>query len=276
MTRFGISIIAGSALLFGLSATAQAGGFYEPAGSMKDPAYAAVAVPAPMPIPETTAWYIRGDVGYARMEDVDIQQGGLYDLTNSNIDDTVSVGGGIGYYFNSYLRGDVTVEYFTDTKVYGINPDVNAPVGGGSRQFDLHSTVALANLYYDFDQRGQFSPYIGVGVGIASNQAAAGDAVGTTYLGGTSGIIHTGSDINFAWALMAGVSYQVSQGLHIDANYRYLNIGGVNTGFIQDTTANDPTITLPPAVRAANSGGGLDVDDIQIHQIRIGVRQDIW
>ena len=274
MNKVGITVFAGVAMLVGVSAQVQAGGMYETYGSYKDPVSAAVVVPAPMPIPETTAWYIRGDLGYAAYQEPDMHEVGGFDLTNTGIDGTWSVGGGVGYYFGSRLRGDITVDYIADSEVTATNPNAAAPVGGGIREFDLRSTVALANVYYDFDRYAHFSPYVGVGIGLASNQTSAGRAEGATYANGTSGTIDGGSDTNFALALMAGATIELRKGLRLDANYRYLYIGGGQTGNIRDTTVD--VNVLPVLPRIPVNGGAINIDDMHVHQIRVGFRQDIW
>jgi len=277
MNKFGMSVFTGAALLALTSVQALAGGMYEEVGSMKDVVSDAVLVPAPMPIPMTTAWYIRGDIAYGAYDEVGLLEGNQYQLTDNNIDDSWSIGGGIGYYFTERLRGDITVDYLADSEIIGDNGDATAPVGGGRRVVDLHSAAALANLYYDFNMHGQFSPYVGVGVGAAFNNVGAGIATGTTYLNGLQGVIEGSSETNFAWALMAGASYQVSKGFHLDASYRYLNLGGAQSGAIRDTTVDigDPTDPLY-VPRPVVDGDAIEIDDIEIHQFRIGFRQDIW
>ena len=89
-------------------------------------------------------------------------------------------------------------------------------------------------------------------------------------------MVEGASETNFAWALMAGATYQVTNGLHLDASYRYLNLGSAHSGRIADTTPTDPLLTPPPAVRPAVNGGDIKVDDVVVHQFRIGFRQDIW
>ena len=115
-----------------------------------------------------------------------------------------------------------------------------------------------------------------MGLGLAGNKTSAGRAEGSTYANGTSGTIDGGSDTNFALALIAGATVELSKGLRLDANYRYLYIGGGQTGNILDTTPNDDLINPPPAVRLANNGGAIAIDDMHVHQIRVGIRQDIW
>ncbi len=261
MTRFSISIVAGAALFIAFSTVAQAGGIYaEEGGSLKDPVYTGVPVPAPMPIPETTAWYIRGDAGFASYQEPDVLEENIASLVNTGIDSTWTVGAGIGYYFTPNLRGDITVDYFSETIVKGRNISAATTFGIGRRAFDLNSRVVLANLYYDFDQRGHFSPYVGVGIGAAWNKAGPG----TAYSAAGNGIIHDASTTDIAVALMAGASVKIEEGLHFDANYRYLYLGEAHTGII-----TDPAAVIP-------DGGDTAIDELHVHQFRVGLRQDIW
>ena len=128
MIKVGITVFAGMAMLVCVSAQVQAGGMYETYSSYKDPVSAAVAVPAPMPIPETNAWYVRVDLGYAAFQEPDLYEGRQYELAGTSIDGTWSIGGGVGYYFTERLRGDITVDYFADAEVSGWNYDTTAPV----------------------------------------------------------------------------------------------------------------------------------------------------
>ena len=48
---------------------------------------------------------------------------------------------------------------------------VNLP---GTHKFDLQSTVGLLNFYYDFGQRGHFSPYVGAGIGFVRHKTSNG------------------------------------------------------------------------------------------------------
>ncbi len=60
-------------------------------------------------------------------------------------------------------------------------------------------TSVLGNVYFDFDMDSSFSPYIGAGAGY----------------GWDSG------DDGFAYALMAGVGFDLSDHLTLDIGYRY-------------------------------------------------------
>ena len=98
----------------------------------------------------------------------------------------------------------------------------------GSREFGLKSTVALANLYYDFDFGSRFTPYLGVGLGFTHNEATAGSVIDDT--GAVTATIDGSSSTNVAGAAMAGVSMKLRDRLSLDAGYRFLYLGDAADG----------------------------------------------
>ena len=125
----------------------------------------------PAPVTSHMAWYVRGDIGYAMHADPDITESGLYDLNSTSMDDTWTVGLGIGRYFTSNIRGDITWDHRFEADVTGRTSE--APFPGG-RSFGLSSDVFLANLYYDFKRGGHVTPYIGAGIGAVRHSSSTG------------------------------------------------------------------------------------------------------
>ena len=115
--------------------------------------------------------------------------------------------------------------------------------------FDLKSSLLLANLYYDFRPYERFTPYVGVGVGAAHHSTSGG-----THPHGLRCCDHNYSgDSNWsaAGAVMAGLQLphrprrprpRQHQGrarvrdepgrLHLDVGYRFLYLGDAHTGSI--------------------------------------------
>lgn len=160
------------------------------------------------------SFYLRGSVAgnmmWARNFDVPCGCGptGPYNLERAGYG--YSFGAGIGYEFGDGLRTDVTVDYLANDGLYGT---IQAP---GTSTFGLRSTVALANVYYDFglgggvgSAAGGFGAYVGAGLGFAhytiSDIGVAPDP--------------TGSGITGAGAVMAGVSYDMGAAV-ADVGYR--------------------------------------------------------
>lgn len=71
----------------------------------------------------------------------------------------------MGYIFSDNIRGDLTLDYRLDNKVNGTHP-----VTGLFHETSVTSIVTLANLYYDFRAREDFSPYIRAGLGFSYNE----------------------------------------------------------------------------------------------------------
>ncbi len=262
-------LLVGAALVLGSAHGALAADLY--GGGLKD-----APAMAPMPAP-SAGWYVRVDGGYDLFDDPTITVDGFSKTTNTSIDGSWSVGGGIGRYFGSGFRGDITVDHLFDSQTEG---DINCGCGTyvGTAKFDFSSTVVLANLYYDFNRGGRFVPYLGAGVGFAHNETSSGvvdDACGCIAT------IDKGSDNQFAAAAMAGLSWRLRGGetryvgglkdepvavssgnaLYLDVGYRFLYLGSVKTG---DLVWNSTDVGVDPEVK-----------DITAHQVRVGLRYDL-
>lgn len=200
-------------------------------------------VPSPIAIPEYPAWYLRGDFGWAHHKDPDLTVDSTA-LGGPDMDDTWSLGGGLGYFFTDYIRGDLTLDYRFDADVTGTNPD------GRVHQTGVSNTVGLANLYYDIRGRDAFTPYVGVGAGFSYNETDNHDVYTGGVLTGSAG---GKGNTDFALAAMAGFSYRMRDNVLFDAGYRYLHMGSAET---------DDNLTA----------GDLQIDDIQAHELRFGFR----
>ena len=231
MTKYR-ALLVGAALLAGSAFNATAADLYGRGGSIKD-GY------MPMPMHSSPhAWYVRGDVGHIRYDDPTMIEVGRFDLNSTSIDNQWSAGLGFGYYFSKNVRGDLTWSHLFETDAQGRVPAplVNFP---GTRQFGLKSDVFLANIYYDFDTRSRFTPYIGMGIGLAHNKTTNGTVVDDCACptGGYTNVAVAGaSQWSVAAALMTGVSMNVRDRLHFDAGYRGLYLGEAHTGLITGTT----------------------------------------
>jgi len=253
------------------AASASAADLY--GGGMKD-GYAAMSVPELRP-----SLYVRVDGGYGAFDNPTITEDHLYDLTSTSIDNTWSVGGGIGAYFGRGFRGDITVERIFEADVAGDLP--SHPKISGWRNFGLSSTVALANVYYDFNTGGRFTPYIGAGLGFAHNETSAGTV---TTCGCTTATIGGDSENHVAAAAMAGLSWKLrggqsvvssggmkdapmvvdsGRGLYLDVGYRFLYLGEAITGPVTAISSGSTVVSQDPTV-----------EDIHEHQFRFGLRYD--
>lgn len=247
-------VVAGVAIVSGVTG-ATAGGDLR--GSVKDDYSAA---------PVVRSWYVRADVGYA-WQNSDSMTVFHPTLASSSVDNTWTIGGGIGRYFGRGLRGDVTYEWRGKTGFDAVSTSCCQT----TTHFDVKSQVILANLYYDFRPGERFNPYVGVGVGAAFN-----DASGGSYPNNICGCVpYDGkSQWNVAWALMAGASLRLDGGathgsfkdaayvepgrMHLDFGYRYINLGEV---------VNGPN--------HFDWKAGPSAKDFDAHELRVGLRYDL-
>ena len=242
------------------------------------PAFAAdLYQPEPMPVQpieepvevaSTSGWYLRGDAGYSfnRIHGAKFYQGSNAferDFDHTKLRDSFTLGAGVGYQVNSYLRTDVTFDYLFRSKFDGSTTGGGAAAGacvGPCTSRDYASLTAyslLANAYVDIGTYGSITPYVGAGIGGTyvkwknlRNTACADDGSGCD---GT--VTHGGrGSWRFTYALMAGASIDVTCNLKADVGYRYRHIEGGNMfGY------------------AANGGPGSD-KGLSSHEGRVGMR----
>lgn len=223
------------------------------------------------PVPEldtTETWYLRGDVGYTHYKrpEADFTAGSFAgNMTNENFGDSAVVGVGIGYRFSPMFRADVTLDHRFYARFKGLPSGDGLAVGSVLDKGRLQSSTLMFNAYADLGTYNGFTPYVGAGIGVARNVLGNYTRTATTapsfdpdtgeaIPGGTVSTRLSGDDdYRFAWALMAGVGYQLSSSFTLDLGYRYISLGDVKTG-------------------GYDSGAGADVESIGAHEIRLGVR----
>jgi opacity protein-like surface antigen len=203
-------------------------------------ARAADLPPAP-PLPPLSSaeeqfggWYLRGDLGIGVNSTAPEFKAAFDPIAASSFDTTLSPFGvidfGEGYQFNNWFRADATLEYRAGARLQSrYLADLASPYFGGPAQYadfyraDVASIVGLVNGYANLGSWYGFSPFLGAGVGFADNRLSA---VTDQSPAGYS----NGSNTSFAWALMAGVDFEVTPNLRLELGYRYLNYGSIATG----------------------------------------------
>jgi len=252
MAKYRALIIAGGAL-FALARSAGAADLLPPPPALEPPPPAAY---------EFNGWYLRGDLGIgASANKADLvntpnpllgtNPGGLAysSAATSTFNNTsLSASGmfdvGIGYQFNQWFRTDWTIEYRGGAhfqSLYTLNdPTPPTTQYADFYRADLSSLVSLVNAYVDLGKWYGMTPYVGGGIGIARNTLSGFTDQGfgyytpvggsTTSLGSAGGYFSDGSKTNFAWALMAGIDFDVTQNLKLEIGYRYMDLGKITTG----------------------------------------------
>jgi opacity protein-like surface antigen len=233
----------------------------------------AIAADLPAPVyvtpvvKEFDGWYLRGDIGMSN------QQVGSLDnvlfasasdfrwLDEGSFDSAPIFGLGVGYKFNDWFRMDVTGEYrgkstFSALDAYGSG----APPNAGTNDYRVTKSewVALVNAYIDLGTWWCITPFVGAGVGFANVNLTGFHDINVP----NGGVAYAAdkSVWNFAWALHAGVSYQVTRAFSVEFAYRYLNMGDGETG---DIIAYDGT---------NNFNNPMQFNDITSHDLKVGLR----
>ena len=215
---------------------------------------------APPPLETSSGFYLRGDIGVATYADSGIDTrptvAGLRTI-NSSIDSAAFIGMGAGYQFNSYFRADVTGEYrfranHRHTDVF-TGPPVNSNLITGS----VGGFVGLANAYVDLGTWHRITPFIGAGAGFSTMTMGKTTDYNLTAGGAVGGTGPAKTQTRFAWALHAGLGYDLSANWKAEVGYRYLRIGDLDGG--QVTCAG----ACPYAVR---------IKSLASHDLKVGLR----
>jgi opacity protein-like surface antigen len=180
----------------------------------------------------SSGWYLRGDIGIGINSSYAIDYlpspadvGNGFSFDQHSMADTFFIGTGVGYEWNNWLRFDATGEYRARTQINARGVYNQVTGEGDAYQGYLKSWVFLANAYVDLGTWNCFTPFVGVGIGAAHNQMAdlVDMGIGTTG----AGFGRNSSEWHPAWALHAGVAYNVTKNFKIELAYRYLNYGSV-------------------------------------------------
>ncbi|MET0600086.1 MAG: outer membrane protein [Mesorhizobium sp.] len=192
-----------------------------------------------VPVEVGSGWYLRGDVTYSFNESPFEAFGDIgFDV------DHVRFGGGVGvgYHFTDMVRGDVTLNFLSSDEARFESDVFDA-------RLENQVWTGMANAYVDLGTYSGLTPYLGAGLGIMYSR-------NTSELTGFGFIDEvTDTQSEFAYALMAGVSYKVGTNSSIDVGYQFVSSPG--------TEFADPSSFEPDE--------GLDY-----HQIKVGFRYDLW
>lgn len=162
--------------------------------------------------------------------------------------------------------GDVigTNGFFNGTSIAPINGTEEIEASYNARSF-------IASAYYDLPALGKFKPYLGAGVGYGrlsynetrtltctpSNAESCGFPAGTQ---GEEVVIELTRNEEFwapAYQLSAGAGIQIDDHWTADIGYSFTDYAGG-----EDLSYDD--------------GTAIDEDGFQVHQVRVGLRYDLW
>lgn len=252
-------------------------GAMQPALADGDPYYSnginptAVRTPVPAPIPypvEEAEWYFRGDfaAGFGSSPSVNVLGTNLVESIfgsgtwSQSFEPSFTGTVGVGYVWGPNIRTDFTVDIHS---IMHVEQTASGTISVGGLPVDAYaqdktkfmSTILMLNGYYDFRTGTPWTPYLGGGLGFAVNQLTQTFATQFDDVAGEVGDRTT--DVQFAAALMAGITYDVSSFWAIDVNYRFLHIGGSEVSLTDNLSGVNSTVAI---------------GDLNEHQIRAGFR----
>jgi opacity protein-like surface antigen len=183
--------------------------------------------------------YIEGNIGGSFPQEVDISGEGL--TGEADLKNVLVYGGAVGYRLNE-LRVEANVSYR--------NPDIDSVTISGTTldgAGDVGALTGMINAYYDANLGLPVRPFVGAGIGIARVNIDSDP----------SAVLRVDDDDTaFAWNLMAGVSYDVTNQVTVSAGYRYLHIGDLEFN----------------ASISGLGSGTLEAKGFASHEVLVGVR----
>src|SRR5687768_13152357 len=242
------------------------------------PALAADYIEEPIEVvPEVVGgWYIRGYIGMSN-QFFDGLESDLFDIPDEfgwhdegEFSSAPIVGGGVGYQFNDYLRGDLTVEWRGKSDFYALDwldADSGTPGGITTNEYTAKKSelVFMANGYYDFGAFYGITPYVGAGIGASYNTISHFRDI--NEINGGAAHADDNSEWNLAWALHAGLGFQATERMTIDFGYSFISLGDASSGALR----NDDPDFFP----FGGDNDGIKFNDIYSHDFKLGVRYSL-
>ncbi len=239
-----------------------------------------------------SGWYLRGDIGYTMSTESTLSyySDARYNYDSQSLGNSSSWSIGAGYTFNDMFRADLTFETSGGHDWKGTS--VGTLCGGLGTEGDCYSedsaqvdrNTLMANAYVSLGNYGGFSPYLGGGIGLThlewsgydSDAYCTVDAGEDCTYGAHSGLTadpetYTGPTTSydgenttaFTYALTTGFDYRLSENWLMDLGYKYTNIQG---GKVVAKDANGP----------GSPQGSSKFSDLEIHELKLGLRYEIW
>ncbi len=227
--------------------------------------------PPPLPVPvieEYGGWYLRGDIGMtnqrvSKLDNVLFVTAQDHQMVDKNFEAGMLFGLGIGYKYNNWFRWDLTGEYRGETGFHGLDL-WNDGVDDRFNNYTAKKSewLFLANAYIDLGTWRAITPFVGAGIGAARVSIHSFRDTGIDPAGPspTLAYANSASQWNFAWALYAGLTYDVTPNFAIELSYRYLHLGDGKSG---DIIAFDGTNLV---------NNPMHFKDLSSHDLKLGMR----
>ncbi len=217
-------------------------------GLAADYGYRAPTIEPASVVPEEigTGWYLRGDVGYT-LQNPPAMSWQQTTETDVGARETSTLGIGVGYKFNEWVRADVTLDYLNKFRIKGTVSDTE------SDSLNVAALTVMGNVYADLGNYGGVTPYVGVGIGVASLEL---DSLTRSEVAPPDYTFGAASQLSFAASAAAGLTFDLGHGIQSDIGYRLLWINRAHTG----------------AETTSALAGNVNMSDILSQQVRVGLR----
>jgi opacity protein-like surface antigen len=215
---------------------------------------------------EVSGFYLRGDIGFSNQSVERLSNSldalGTIEKVNLAFAGAPFAGGGVGYRFNQWFRSDITGEYRSAAAFTGLERyrDASLPLGYGTDEYTAskRGLNLLLNGYVDIGNWYGLKPFVGAGVGAARITLENFKDANVV----TQGLAYakSGSKTNLAWALHAGVGYEVSPSFTVELAYRYLDLGDGRTGTVYNYAGQ------------CGSCEAMIFKNVDSHDVKLGLR----
>jgi opacity protein-like surface antigen len=232
------------------------------------------------PVEYGSGWYLRGDIGTFHVSgEGSYGVGGSATMGGVSLFEEIAPSVGFGYIFSDMLRGDITVTQYGGMNFDGQSSYYSCGLPytgecGTDDSADVSATAIQANAYYSFGNWGTLTPYVGGGIGLARVNfdrtvldtcrldvgedcpiATHSGGPGTEQWVGTTARQVTSRNTQMVLSAMVGADYRLTDRWKLDMGYKFTTFRDV--GFNSDETA-------------PNASG------INIHEVKVGLRYEIW
>ena len=145
-------------------------------------------------------------------------------ITGDNIfNSQFTVGGALAVGYDFFPQHNLPIRTEIEFALRGNNDRSETFNYGTKFKSTINNSTLMLNLFYDFHNDSDFTPYITAGAGIAFIYAKNVISNYQSYLSVNK------NTTNFAWNLGAGIAYNVNENVAIDLGYRYINMGTVES-----------------------------------------------
>jgi len=223
-----------------------------------------------------SGWYLRGDITYnvhgdsrAAFTTIDTNSDAGTIPAQADYDDSLGIRIGFGNYIAPNLRLEATAEQIFDSN-FDSNQGISDTVSVETN-LNYNARSLFINGYFDLPTVAQFKPYVSGGVGLSRlsytytqtftcNEAAdlpCFTPAASLAPGRSATIIRNEEDWVGGYQVGGGIGWKIDDHWTADLGYTFTSLGSDEQFVYED-------------------GSAIDQDGFALHQVRLGVRYDIW